>query len=234
MNGSDVEPRSLALSSEEQRVLELFDTLQRSRLEIAIVKALQTGNGHCQGQVCHHAYAVAPGASGVSETSQDDLLEARAKLELRNNAIEAVMMANPVLKAVHHGTDADLLPLIERRDEAAVAIAEQASDMETVRRQLTSVHVETARAARHNLELTTELCELADQLRQKQVGSNIDSPGTRGAIEQLKQQVASRRKRWKAIKGVASGVVCGSGIDWADDDNLSNMVLDPEDEDERL
>ncbi|RCI07884.1 hypothetical protein L249_5878 [Ophiocordyceps polyrhachis-furcata BCC 54312] len=232
MNGSDVETRSLALSSDEQRALDLFDTLQRLRLEIAIVKALQTGNGHGSRQVCRHAYAAAPGASGVSETSRDDLLEARAKLELRNDAIEAVMMANPILKAVHHGTDAS--PVEWHVDEAAVAVAGQASDMETIRSQLTSVHVETARAARHNVELTTELCELADQLQRKQVGSNINSPGTRDAIEQLKQQVASRRKRWRAIKGVASGVVCGSGIDWADDDNLCDMVLDPEDEDERL
>ncbi|RDA94177.1 hypothetical protein CP533_6639 [Ophiocordyceps camponoti-saundersi (nom. inval.)] len=221
MNGSDVEPRSLPLSSDEQRALDLFDTLQQLRLEIAIVKALQTG------------------PPGVSDTSRDDLLEARAKLKLRNDAIEAVMMANPILKAVHHGTDAspiecDLLPLVERRDEAAVAVAGQASDMETTRNRLTSVHVETAHAARRNVELTTELCDLADQLRQRQVGTNVDSPGTRGAIEQLKKQVESRRKRWRAIKGVASGVVCGSGIDWADDDDLCEMVLDPENEDERL
>lgn len=32
---------------------------------------------------------------------QTDLLEARAKYVLRNDVVDAVMMANPILKAVH-------------------------------------------------------------------------------------------------------------------------------------
>ncbi|PHH72873.1 hypothetical protein CDD80_4197 [Ophiocordyceps camponoti-rufipedis] len=226
MDKVDEEPQpqtALSLSSDEQRVLDLFDTIQQLRIEMAIVRALQTGN------------------SGASEPLRDDLLEARAKLKLRNDAIEAVMMANPILRAVHNGTDAspierhaDLLPFVERRDEAAVAVAGQASDMESIRSQLTVIHSETVRVTRHNVELTAELCDLADQLRRRKVGSGLGSPGTRSAVTQLEQQVANRRKRWRAIKGVVSGVVCGSGIDWADDDELRGMVLDPEDEDERL
>ncbi|PFH61710.1 hypothetical protein XA68_16510 [Ophiocordyceps unilateralis] len=221
MNGLDSELRPLPLSSDEQQVLDLFDTVQQLRLEIAIVKALQTGT------------------LGTPETMRDDLLEARAKFKLRNDAIEAVMMANPILKAVHDGTDAspierDLLPLVERRDEAAVAVAGQASEMETLRSQLTSVHVKMASVARHNVELAAELGDLADQLRQREIGSSHESPGTRSAIAQLELQVASRRKRWRAIKGVASGVISGSGVDWAGDEELCDMVLDPEDEDERL
>ena len=38
--------------------------------------------------------------------AQNALLEARAKYRLRNDAIEAVLMANPILRAVHNGTQA--------------------------------------------------------------------------------------------------------------------------------
>lgn len=38
--------------------------------------------------------------------SKEDILDARAKLKLRDDAVEAVVVANPILKAVHNGTDA--------------------------------------------------------------------------------------------------------------------------------
>lgn len=38
--------------------------------------------------------------------AQEGLLQARSKYKLRNDAAELVMMANPVLKAVHGGTNA--------------------------------------------------------------------------------------------------------------------------------
>lgn len=40
------------------------------------------------------------------QNAQNGLLEARAKYRLRNDAIESVMVANPILKAVHSGTQA--------------------------------------------------------------------------------------------------------------------------------
>lgn len=38
--------------------------------------------------------------------AQNGLLEARARYRLRNDVVDAVMMANPILKAVHSGTEA--------------------------------------------------------------------------------------------------------------------------------
>lgn len=38
--------------------------------------------------------------------AQEALLQARSKYKLRNDAVELIMMANPVLKAVHGGTNA--------------------------------------------------------------------------------------------------------------------------------
>lgn len=40
------------------------------------------------------------------QQAQNVMMEARAKYMLRNQVVEAVMAANPILKAVHSGRDA--------------------------------------------------------------------------------------------------------------------------------
>lgn len=45
-------------------------------------------------------------AAQVSEQTQRDVLDARANFRLRNDVVESVMTANPILKAVHNGTNA--------------------------------------------------------------------------------------------------------------------------------
>lgn len=122
---------------------------------------------------------------------------------------------------------------MERRDAAVISVAKQAADMETLRSQLTQVKVEAAQISRQNVEWAAVLCDLADKARQNETGS-INSPEMRSTITRLEDEVASRRKRWRVIKGVASGVVAGSGVDWARDDELCDMVLDAENEDRQL
>lgn len=119
---------------------------------------------------------------------------------------------------------------MERRDEAVISVARQAAEMEMLRDQLARTQADAARISRQNVELAAALCDLADKAKQERAG-NLDSPETRSAVARLEDEVASRRRRWRVIKGVASGVVSGSGIDWARDDELCDMVLDPENED---
>lgn len=90
MTGVDGGESHLPLSEDETRVLELYDKLQELRLEIAIINAQQTGT---------------KGDEDLT-AAQNALLTARARYRLRNDAIEAVMVANPILKAVHSGTQA--------------------------------------------------------------------------------------------------------------------------------
>ncbi|KJZ73498.1 hypothetical protein HIM_07054 [Hirsutella minnesotensis 3608] len=228
---------ALPLSPDEQRVLDLFDTLQRLRLEVSMMNALAS---HRAGEVCSFVGDVdgsdtttgARGPVSASRTTLDDLVEARAKFKLRNDAVEAVMMANPILKAVHNGTDAspverDLLAYVRQRDEAVISAAKQAGEEETLRSQLTSIQAETVRCSRKNQETAAMLCDLANTVKQRQTG-NVDSVEAQGEIARLEAKVASRRRRWRVMKGVASGIIAGSGVDWANDQDLCDIVLDPE------
>jgi len=41
--------------------------------------------------------------------AQQDLLKARAAYQVRSNIIESVLVANPIIKAVHAGTKASIV-----------------------------------------------------------------------------------------------------------------------------
>lgn len=57
-----------------------------------------------------------------------------------------------------------------------------------------------------------------------------DDADSRQEMERLEGNVRLSKQRWRVIKGVAAGVVAGSGVDWAGDDELCDIVLDPETE----
>ncbi|KAL6908652.1 centromere protein H (CENP-H) domain-containing protein [Trichoderma evansii] len=220
MTGVDGGESRLPLSEDETRVLELYDKLQELRLEIAIINAQQAGRNY--------------DGSNITE-AQDALLTARARYRLRNDAIESVMMANPILKAVHNGTQAspierDLFPYVQERDETSISVAQHADSVSKLRDDLTEVQVQSIRVCRENMELTSELFALAEQAKQKKA-VRVDDPRVQREIEKLTREVKTSRQRWRVMKGVASGVVAGSGINWAKDEDLCNIVLDPEDED---
>lgn len=113
MTNGDDEGNYLPLIEEEERVLALYDRLQELRLEIAIINAQQahqTGLRLLEKRVNVETNDKTEKSAAHTEEetrkAQSDLLEARAKYVLRNNVVEAVMIANPILKAVHNGTDA--------------------------------------------------------------------------------------------------------------------------------
>jgi hypothetical protein len=43
------------------------------------------------------------------KVAQQELLDAKAAYQVRNNIVESVLIANPVLKAVHAANDATIL-----------------------------------------------------------------------------------------------------------------------------
>ncbi|KAL6403487.1 hypothetical protein AUP68_12839 [Ilyonectria robusta] len=222
-NGFDEETH-LPFSEDEEKVLALYDQLQELRLEIAIIN----------GQRSHQPDEPSSITPDDTRKAQTDLLESRAKYVLRNDVIEAVMMANPILKAVHNGTDAssvdrDLLPYVERRDDATISVAKQAAASDKQLNKLTTVQSETLRISRQNVELTAELLKLAEEVKQKKLGRN-DNPKAKQEQEALEAKLKESKQRWRVMKGVASGIVVGSGVDWAQDDGLRQTVLDPETE----
>ncbi|KAF4453852.1 hypothetical protein F53441_3538 [Fusarium austroafricanum] len=221
-NGQD-EASHLPVSEDEAKVLALYDRIQELRLEIAIINA----------QKSHQPDEASSFTAEETQQAQSELMESRAKYILRNDVTEAVMMANPILKAVHGSEETtllerELLPYVERRDDVSISVATQASETNKVWMALTTAQSGTLRKSRENVTSAAELLELAEQVKlKKQV-----PPNSRMMQEQekLEADLKTSKQRWRVMKGVASGIIVGSGIDWVLDDELRDVVLDPETE----
>lgn len=92
---------------------------------------------------------------------------------------------------------------------------------------LQKVQVEAIRVSRRNAELAAEVLMLAQAADQSKAESIAD-PAMKEEIAKLEQELKASRQKWKVMKGTASAVVAGSGVDWAKDTELHDIVLDPD------
>lgn len=83
------------------------------------------------------------------------------------------------------------------------------------------IHDRNRELVRQLLELTGQDVSWRDQLEDRDLRAQLDALDA----EQQKCQV-----RWEVMKNIASAIVVGSGVNWADDDKLSALVLDESDD----
>ncbi|KAI8945621.1 centromere protein H (CENP-H)-domain-containing protein [Xylaria longipes] len=223
-DGSVEAPAPLLLSDGEKRVLELHDKLQQLQLEIALLNA-------------QNNYVPDPTSGRTVEEAQKELLDSRARYTLRNEVVASVVSANPILQAVHNGTKAspierDLLPLLTDRDSASSTLASQNTQYHSLLSDLTDVESRSLRLSRENVALAERLLDLAKQTDQGKAELLSSNSEYAAEIAGLEAELKGSRRRWRVLKGTASAIVAGSGVDWARDAELRDMVLDPAEEDE--
>jgi hypothetical protein len=111
------------MTEQERRVLDVYDRLEEHQLEIALLKARGVLSQGIYASVIfptlHRVCAITcsnPSLDEPVEATEEDikaaeqeLLKAKAKYQVRNNVIESVLIANPILKAVHAGSNATIL-----------------------------------------------------------------------------------------------------------------------------
>ncbi|TQN67772.1 hypothetical protein CSHISOI_07673 [Colletotrichum shisoi] len=215
---------SLLLSDDEQRVLALYDELRDLEVKVALIKAQQS----------YDLNAPIQNTKENVRQAQQDAAKARAGWLLRNDIADNVITANPILKAVHGSTqstpiESDLLPHIRARDAASIALSKTSSDIRSAVDELTDVEAESLRVGRRNIGLAAEVLRLAKETEMRRTGET-DEPAVQAEMARLQVELKASRQRWKVMKGTASAVVVGSGVDWARDEVLTDIVLDPEDE----
>ncbi|CAG8973291.1 hypothetical protein HYALB_00000053 [Hymenoscyphus albidus] len=208
-------------TEQEQRVLDLYDRMEELQLEIALLKS--------QGTLSQGSDEPDEVSEEDIKSAQQELLNAKTAYQLRNNIVESVLIANPILKAVHSGSNAtiaeqDLLPLLEQRDQLSVALTALTAKVLSSKNELLKVETEHIRTARENVELTGKMVALA---KDANTHKRDDIPRKAQAqLNELDAQVKSSRQKWRIMKGTASGTIVGSGIDWARDPDLLEIVLD--------
>ncbi|KAI0011647.1 centromere protein H (CENP-H)-domain-containing protein [Xylariaceae sp. FL0662B] len=216
-------PSALLLSDDEKRALQLHDRLQQLQLEIALLTAQKN-------------YVPSASSSSENDDVEAALLDSRSRYVLRNGVVESVVTANPILQAVHGGSNAspvekDLLPILEQRDESASTQAHQSAESRALLDEITEVESRSLRLGRENADLAARVLELAGQAAQRKAAAVEADPERAAEIARLEGQVRLSRQRWRVLKETAAAVVVGSGVDWARRPELRDVVLDPEDED---
>lgn len=80
-----------------------------------------------------------------------------------------------------------------------------------------------------NKQLAKRMLEMAREVKVEDV-SEVRDARVRGQLERLDGEVQSARREWRVWKSVVGGIVAGSGVDWAGDARLLEVVMDEEDE----
>ncbi|KAJ5047270.1 uncharacterized protein L3040_003106 [Drepanopeziza brunnea f. sp. 'multigermtubi'] len=211
------------LNEDERRILDVYDRLEELQLEIALLQA--------QGVL-----SKVPQEASEKDiaAAKQELLQAKSHYLLRSNVIESVLIAPPILQAVHAGDKAtvveqDLFPLIQKRDQLAINLTKLSTEARSARDELTKVEVENVMIVRRNAELATTMLALAEEA-DTQRKEDIQDPALRHQLDELEAEMKRSRQKWRIMKGTASAIIAGSGVDWARNPDLLDIVLDNEGE----
>jgi hypothetical protein len=90
---------------------------------------------------------------------------------------------------------------------------------------LKNVESEHMVTARKNAELAATMLALAEEADTKRK-EDIDDPKARQQLDELEVKMKTGRQRWRIMKETASATIAGSGIDWARDPKLLEIILD--------
>ncbi|KAH9871995.1 hypothetical protein J1614_006254 [Plenodomus biglobosus] len=219
---------AFAFTEAEQLALSLFDQLQELELQLSLLKAQQSIQAP-------DVWALTDDALQEQLTmAQHEAMEAKAEYELRNKITRNVLVMDPVLKAVHGGEQTSaaekrLLPLITENNTISMIHGAQTTKLASLTRALSTAEHANMIANRNNRELAQRMLALAEGMKAQSV-KDIEDPKLRAQVDAVEKSLKESRRRKKTVKGILSAMIVGSGINWAADESLTELVMDEEDD----
>lgn len=122
-----------------------------------------------------------------------------------------------------------LLPLITENDTIAMMHGTQTAKLASITRALSEAEQSNMVANRKNRELARTMLALAEEMK-AQSAQDIEDAQLRNQVEAVEKQLKESRRRVKTLRGVLSGMIVGSGINWAADEGLTELVMDDEED----
>lgn len=218
---SDNPVDELSLSEKEEQILKLYDLVYEQQLEEALL---------------NQDPADVSSVEDVDEElakAERELLEARATHSIQRKAAESVLMAEPSIQAVYSAAstpiDRTLLSLINRRDVLSLAYENLAHLHSQCQEKLSDAEVQNMDAAIENQALVRSLLSLTSG--QKSEKEKITDPKMKEQLEELEGENKRKRADWVTMKRIVGAAIAASGVDWASDEKLLELVLDESTED---
>jgi Centromere protein H (CENP-H) len=209
------------LTPKEAHLLSLIAQQRELALQLAVLKAYTTT------RLPTHD----PTPQELS-TAQEAFTTAHAQHTLRQRILTRAQTAAPLAAATHAPETADprLVTGLRTRDTLAMlqsvaltAVTDARASLAETARKGRKVMGANERAAERMLGMVAQVGDEEGQLGRV-------SEEMRGRIESEEGAVKKARAEWRVMKGVVGGVVVGSGVDWASDETLCELVMEAEDE----
>lgn len=124
--------------------------------------------------------------------------------------------------------DRALLGLVNRRDVLSLAHENLNAAQNSALRKLSDVEVENLQLHRENKALVQELLSLTKD--DESWRERLEDAELKAQLDQVRIDYKKSKAKWDTMKSVASAIVVGSGVDWADDEDLVSLVLDETDD----
>jgi predicted nucleic acid-binding Zn-ribbon protein len=114
-------------------------------------------------------------------------------------------------------------------DTVSMVHGSLASKLVVTQRATSTAAQANAVASRKNRELAATMLSLAQEMK-AQSAKDIEDPRLRDQVSAMEKELRESRRRMKTLKGVLSAMIVASGINWAADEGLTELVMDDEDD----
>lgn len=119
------------------------------------------------------------------------------------------------------------MPFIEQRDDLSITLTQSSKKISVAHDELNQVQTEYIVTSRKNAELAATMIALAEEASARKK-EDISDPKARQQLEKLEESLKVSKRRWRIMKGTVSATIVDSGVDWARDPKLLEIVLDDE------
>lgn len=96
------------------------------------------------------------------------------------------------------------------------------------RKTLSDVELENLQINQKNQDLVRQLLGLTGE--DNSWRNELEDAGLKAELTEQEADHKKRKAKWDTMKNIASAVVVGSGVNWAENETLSDLVLDEMDD----
>lgn len=122
-----------------------------------------------------------------------------------------------------------IFPMIVENDTVSMIHGSVSSKLVSTQRAISTAAQANIIASRRNRELSATMLALAEEMK-AQTAKDIEDPRLREKVSAVEKDLKDSRRKAKTLKGVLSAMIVGSGINWAADETLTELVMDDEEE----
>jgi len=122
-----------------------------------------------------------------------------------------------------------ILPLVTENDAVSMIHGSLTSKLASTNKFLSVAEQNNIVANQRNRELAQTMLALAEEMKAQSV-QDIEDPQLRQRVDAVDKELKDSRRRVRTLKGILSAMIVGSGINWAVDEGLTELVMEDEDD----